>query len=432
MHTKRTLPNLQSEERGEHMINQLILHKNTNLKLYFSLFIIGMMLTVISTTYAADNKTEITLNVTKIKGKLELDQSIKIQVENLEKWVEDPKNDYSKFILCVDGNALNGLVPSLIDDNKKLRFDLKRTAESRDGWTAILRRKPRGYTRKVSVTVRQQGVKVEGSVEAKLIAIHPVKFWIFVIIFAAAIVLFVWLARKSDIIRDPGPQPIGKGPDVKPHRKPYSLARSQMAFWFFIVVISYVFIWMVTSDLSNLTSSVLALIGISAATGLSSAVVDSSNKQSELKNKLQPHKKKKDDDEDELQKLKSKISMLEAKINATINLAEKKKLEKELTDKKSEMELKNLEIEQTDQKIQEIMKAIQETSENFIIDILSDDKGISFHRFQMFAWTLVLIIIFIAKVYKDLAMPDFDTTLLALMGISGGTYVGFKLPTQQG
>jgi hypothetical protein len=29
-------------------------------------------------------------------------------------------------------------------------------------------------------------------------------------------------------------------------------------------------------------------------------------------------------------------------------------------------------------------------------------------------------------------MPAFDPMLLALMGISGGTYIGFKLPNTQG
>ena len=83
--------------------------------------------------------------------------------------------------------------------------------------------------------------------------------------------------------------------------------------------------------------------------------------------------------------------------------------------------------------MQELTDAAKpETPKNFIHDILSDDNGISFHRFQMFGWTIVLIFIFIAKVYNDLAMPDFDATLLTLMGISGGTYVGFKLPKQQG
>ena len=38
----------------------------------------------------------------------------------------------------------------------------------------------------------------------------------------------------------------------------------------------------------------------------------------------------------------------------------------------------------------------------------------------------------ITSVSSLLAMPDFDTTLLGLVGISGATYLGFKFPNQQG
>jgi hypothetical protein len=35
---------------------------------------------------------------------------------------------------------------------------------------------------------------------------------------------------------------------------------------------------------------------------------------------------------------------------------------------------------------------------------------------------------FVAHVYSELAMPKFSATLLGLLGISAGIYVGFKLP----
>jgi hypothetical protein len=65
-------------------------------------------------------------------------------------------------------------------------------------------------------------------------------------------------------------------------------------------------------------------------------------------------------------------------------------------------------------------------SRGFLTDILSDGNGISFHRFQIVVWTIVLGIVFLASVYNSLSMPSFSETLLALMGISGATYVGFK------
>jgi len=44
----------------------------------------------------------------------------------------------------------------------------------------------------------------------------------------------------------------------------------------------------------------------------------------------------------------------------------------------------------------------------------------------------VLGVIFIAAVYNVLSMPDYPEQLLALMGISGGTYLGFKFPEKAG
>ena len=35
---------------------------------------------------------------------------------------------------------------------------------------------------------------------------------------------------------------------------------------------------------------------------------------------------------------------------------------------------------------------------------------------------------FVHTVWTTLAMPDFDNTLLGLMGISSGTYIGVKMP----
>jgi hypothetical protein len=64
----------------------------------------------------------------------------------------------------------------------------------------------------------------------------------------------------------------------------------------------------------------------------------------------------------------------------------------------------------------------------FFDDVLTEGPHYSFHKFQMFVWTLVSGVIFISSVIDNWAVPDFDTTMLALMGISSGTYLGFKLP----
>jgi hypothetical protein len=67
-------------------------------------------------------------------------------------------------------------------------------------------------------------------------------------------------------------------------------------------------------------------------------------------------------------------------------------------------------------------------SVNFFKDILTDGASIGLHRFQMLVWTVVVFFVFWGAVWNRLALPEFDNTLLALMGISAGAYLGFKFP----
>lgn len=65
-------------------------------------------------------------------------------------------------------------------------------------------------------------------------------------------------------------------------------------------------------------------------------------------------------------------------------------------------------------------------SQGFIIDILSDDNGISLHRFQNFVWTLIAVIVYLYKVAMirtGCILPELSDTLLALTGISSATYL---------
>ncbi len=64
----------------------------------------------------------------------------------------------------------------------------------------------------------------------------------------------------------------------------------------------------------------------------------------------------------------------------------------------------------------------------------TDEAGHAFQseagclRIQMFAWTLILGIIFIWSVVYKLSFPVFDTDLLVLIGFVNANYLGFKFP----
>ncbi len=419
-----------------------------NFKLYRRLLscciplIIGLTLAFTPANGAQDKPTKIEMTdliVKSVGGTLQLrryiDLNVELKVGKLPEFLQQPGYELPKLILYIDGAAFKGLQPSLIGTNT-LRFDLKHTDLNKKAWDTILSRRETGkfFERSVSVTVGLENGTLAPSVVTlvPLTVIREWSFYTFVVIFLAVIALFWWLAMKSDILRDPGPQPVTTNRIGKPDRKPYSLARTQMAFWFFIIVSGYVFIWIVTNELDSLTPMVLGLMGISAATGLGAAVVDSNNR-TEQENQRRVLDEKRKGDEVEVAKLTSEISALNAAINASpapANIDEQKMM---LATKQADLAAKEAEKNHAMVKIQEVVaEAKPAVSKSFFSDILSDDDGVSFHRFQIFAWTIVLIIIFIAEIYNTLSMPEFNGTLLALMGISGGTFIGFKLPAQQG
>ncbi len=58
--------------------------------------------------------------------------------------------------------------------------------------------------------------------------------------------------------------------------------------------------------------------------------------------------------------------------------------------------------------------------------LLSQAQNLSVHRFQMLASTAVIAVIYVVLLVQQRSFPDLDSTLLVLMGISNGTYLGFK------
>jgi hypothetical protein len=68
-------------------------------------------------------------------------------------------------------------------------------------------------------------------------------------------------------------------------------------------------------------------------------------------------------------------------------------------------------------------------SQGFFIDILSDENGISLHRFQNLAWTIIAMTVYLYKVSEvttGCQLPELSDTLLALTGISSATYLVLK------
>jgi hypothetical protein len=225
-------------------------------------------------------------------------------------------------------------------------------------------------------------------------------YWIGVALLAVVLIV---LARTTALLRDRG------------NGTPWSLGRTQMAWWFFFVVASFVFIWLATTNYASLSNSVLALIGISSGTALAGAVIDD-GKQSQMQQRPQLQT-----EQNQLQQANQQLAPAPAPGAAApaVNPAAIPILQANL----SRLGAIATQLAQ--------IPSPQQPRQSFWRDILSDENGISFHRFQIVTWTLVLTVIFVWKVKTASQMPDFDPKLLGLMGISSGTYIGFKFPEKQ-
>jgi hypothetical protein len=333
----------------------------------------------------------------------QLGDDLTLEVQNLAILLDKAKctMPVKKVLLFLDGRPMKDVTPFPPTDPRKpsLIFPLKRTENSRDAWTYILGGSP-WTPRPTAVSVGlEDEYAAESNASINLQVIPRTRSIPFLLIFAGILIAFAFYATKCDLLRDVGPQPEDKAD--KKLFKPYSLARTQAAFWFFVVLGSYFFIVVVTWDFTTtITGTVLTILGISAGTLVGSAIIDA-DKDSRPNNSAPTAQAAAGVVPGVTQGGGQAATPADAAVPGA-----------------------------TQGGGQVATPADVATSENLVVDILSDANGLSFHRFQMLAWTVVLGLIFILQVYANLAMPTFSESLLALLGISAGTYLGLKIPEQ--
>lgn len=313
-----------------------------------------------------------------------------------------------KIILFLNNIPVNGIYAETRNESTNanlLQFYLTRNEASKPAWASLLGHPQLidtflGHKMDADTGTGNRQVTVALGLEdspsriitsntgtIQLIVVKRIPLWWFAgLLIVVTIILFA-LAKWGGMLRDPGPEPPGK-------RKPYSLVQVQMAFWFLLGGGAFIFIWMITGVYDSLTTQVLTLMGLGCATALGTHVQNAQKKNPDA-NAVAALFKRKDD--------------LTNQSLATTVASDLK----DLKDK----------IDAVDTQLRNILP----NSEGFWNDILTDADGISFHRFQMAAWTVLLGIIFVVEVWRSLAMPEFSDTLMALMGISSGTFVGFMM-----
>ncbi|GAT62561.1 hypothetical protein [Paludibacter jiangxiensis] len=93
-------------------------------------------------------------------------------------------------------------------------------------------------------------------------------FWL---VFFVLLAVYVYLDLKHDLLRD----------QSTAARKPWSFARTQLAWWTLIIMSAFVAVLIKCNTAPHLTSSALILLGISAATATGARLIDISDMKQE-------------------------------------------------------------------------------------------------------------------------------------------------------
>ncbi len=331
--------------------------------------------------------------------------------DSLLKKVRLANKDKSQIKLFLNGRQIDGIVPvsgAPQKDEGELTFRLQRNDTNNVQFAELLGapKLESLFTKTVKVSIGLNGSYAEASdvKNFKIVRLQKGWFYLCLVSYVAWFVLLIYLARRSGMLRD---TPVNLAalnlPSVE--NRPYSLARVQMAFWFSIVIASFLFIWLITNNYNIINNDTLILIGISGATALSAVAIDTNKGQEEI---------------NAIKELQARTGVINSEIVA-LNQAAQPGYEALISTRQNE-------LAQIDADIKKRVAGLQLQSAGFFKDLLNDVNGVSFHRLQMFTWTIILAMVFIYDVWLGLSMPDFSATLLTLQGITSSTYLGFKFP----
>jgi outer membrane murein-binding lipoprotein Lpp len=328
------------------------------------------------------------------------------------------QNGIKQVRLFINSIEIEGSVPVgwyLHGDGAELKFLLQRTAANNKTWNMLL-----GYPEfdnqffnlplSISIGLTGQSAQATKINSFQLVRIDRGWFWGCIVVLLIYLGVLLRYAKTTPMLRDTPADltPLGI-PGLAAGNAPYSLGKVQMAFWFSIILASYIFIWLITDNYELITTGILVLIGIGAGTGLS-AVSINNNKADKTIKQIQ-------DLQAQQAELRQATDLLKAALPAAgieAKIGYNNFLDCQLTSN-----------------INNLIDGLKTGKDNFINDILTDENGVSFHRLQMVVFTTVLGFVFVYTAWATLTMPDFSATLLTMQGITAGTYLGFKIPEKQ-
>ena len=206
-------------------------------------------------------------------------QQARTQARNLVLYINDaPLIGMPPLAVYANDAPPPGQPAAASTEYDKVVFQLSRTADNDRYWSVVYSspwafshpgRIGLGYDDRV-VTELYPGQ--EGSIRVELI--QPSSLWGALLAAAGLGLGMVLLAVRSWLLRNTAGQTTGSGGATVALTNPsYSLAKTQLAWWTFIILSSYLVIYCVTGEMPDLSTTSLALLGISAGTTTLSGLI---------------------------------------------------------------------------------------------------------------------------------------------------------------
>jgi hypothetical protein len=350
-----------------------------------------------------------------------LNDRIQVRVCALDKLLDSAAAAQKPINLFINGSD-TGLAPIATDrEGGVLGFKLERTAQNAELWKPLLAEPfaQRGAALRLSVGVAASAPLPRAAGGDSALPFN--KLWVDGWTWAAAalvalvIVLTVYFGKNSDMLRD--------GAAIAGTRQCYSLARVQMAWWFVLVVAGFMVIFLVSGNLDSIPATIVALTGISATTGVAAVLITPRPAQRAAARKAQLEDRR-SVLADGLTDIDTALASAHQQLAAAAGDATLMALVQGLQQRRAAR------VAEVNRVLLEMAAVSPDApSGGFWTDLVTNDSGaVALDRLQMVVWTLLLGGLFLHSVVEYVTMPDFSTTLLSLMGVSSGAYIGFKLP----
>lgn len=307
-----------------------------------------------------------------------LGTTVELKIPQLATWMAATKTPQEKLTLFIDGVRMAGLEPAVNKADGSVQFQLKRHLTSAKDLDAA-------WTNALPSVLKNGSISFALGDDKSALTKEVVKLGAFGLSDTAKVVCGIamlggvlavlWFARKRMFLRDA--YDIPDYPWTSEHR-PFSLGRSQMAWWTLVVLLSAAVIFWRTGDAWSINLTALTLMGIGGATLLGSVSQGPPSRLTKLMDDYRAALAKSPPPTSDIDLLKAQLK-----------------------------------------------------SKNWLQDVLSEygDDATAVHRLQNVLFTVVFGAVFVWLACSEGSMPELPAAILGLLGISGGVYVGYKWRT---